>query len=531
MELLQHGGSRGKVRSQHFRILIISTMEAGSASRHIPFERRNISAQTGSSVSVGEEESIQQDAHDQEAFRVRDALASDSAVPRIEDRSHYTASLPSDAPNEAHYKALYQHVAEEGEDVLLLLEEREALRQQLAAEKCAREDLEKLKTVEAAMERTTQMYRHAKHAAQRCSEDANQAMVELRESHALQSKLHASLDAAVHQLYRLRLTVQAEESGTILRHEEHKNEGDLEVGLEASNASSQNMTDAERRAAVVIHLLERLQNRPTLIQLRSDTVKRCYFGLWRLCLLQKWQDDGWQGTLAQVDNEISSVADGNVRKVVDSCVNLVQDILHQPGLHQRLQGQHQRGQYSPPTSTSLGDALSQPPWHLLGEDFRGHRVLARDVGSQPRSQTQREVQDVLLDILATYEKILLNETDFDRIDGLDETNDKWESNSLSSWSADEGLTGGEGSLTGVDGGKGGYVGRDGERNTAGSTYLSGLWQIVYVLSILRKVCKWRICCFTCDSPSIDKVRRSKDEWIVWRGCNMCCQGRIYTTFF
>jgi len=114
-------------------------MEAGSASRHIPFERRNISAQTGSSVSVGEEESIQQDAHDQEAFRVRDALASDSAVPRIEDRSHYTASLPSDAPNEAHYKALYQHVAEEGEDVLLLLEEREALRQQLAAEKCARE--------------------------------------------------------------------------------------------------------------------------------------------------------------------------------------------------------------------------------------------------------------------------------------------------------------------------------------------------------------------------------------------------------
>jgi len=206
-------------------------------------------------------------------------------------------------------------------------------------------------------------------------------------------------------------------------------------------------------------------------QLRSDTVKRCYFGLWRLCLLQKWQDDGWQGTLAQVDNEISSVADGNVRKVVDSCVNLVQDILHQPGLHQRLQGQHQRGQYSPPTSTSLGDALSQPPWHLLGEDFRGHRVLARDVGSQPRSQTQREVQDVLLDILATYEKILLNETDFDRIDGLDETNDKWESNSLSSWSADEGLTGGEGSLTGVDGGKGGYVGRDGERNTAGSTYL------------------------------------------------------------
>jgi hypothetical protein len=34
-------------------------------------------------------------------------------------------------------------------------------------------------------------------------------MVEVRESHALQSKLHASLDAVVHQLYRLRLTVQA----------------------------------------------------------------------------------------------------------------------------------------------------------------------------------------------------------------------------------------------------------------------------------------------------------------------------------
>lgn len=70
--------------------------------------------------------------------------------------------------------------AGEDPDVLLLLEEREILREQLRQQITAREELERqhradrerLAAVEVALDETTRMYKHAKDVAQQCSEDA-----------------------------------------------------------------------------------------------------------------------------------------------------------------------------------------------------------------------------------------------------------------------------------------------------------------------------------------------------------------------
>ena len=64
--------------------------------------------------------------------------------------------------------------------MLLLLEEREILREQLRQQITARKELkrqhradkERLAVVEVALDETTRMYKHAKELAQQCSEDA-----------------------------------------------------------------------------------------------------------------------------------------------------------------------------------------------------------------------------------------------------------------------------------------------------------------------------------------------------------------------
>jgi hypothetical protein len=68
----------------------------------------------------------------------------------------------------------------EDADVLLLLEEREVLREQLRQRIAEREELERqhradkerLAVVEEALDESTRMYKHAKEAAQQCSKDA-----------------------------------------------------------------------------------------------------------------------------------------------------------------------------------------------------------------------------------------------------------------------------------------------------------------------------------------------------------------------
>ena len=57
--------------------------------------------------------------------------------------------------------------------MLLLLEEREILREQLRQQITAREELERQHRVDKErLDETARMYKHAKEVAQQCSEDA-----------------------------------------------------------------------------------------------------------------------------------------------------------------------------------------------------------------------------------------------------------------------------------------------------------------------------------------------------------------------
>lgn len=85
-------------------------------------------------------------------------------------------------------------------------------------------------------------------------------MAELRTSQALRQQLHTSLDAAVDQLQRLYAGMQAE-TGFLLEcaGQDEEERGQQQVHLD--NESSYDVADAQRRASVVIHMLELVHDR------------------------------------------------------------------------------------------------------------------------------------------------------------------------------------------------------------------------------------------------------------------------------
>jgi len=193
--------------------------------------------------------------------------------------------------------------------------------------------------------------------------------------------------------------------------------------------SAYDLADAQRRASVVIHMLELLHERCAgTVTFRRAFALRCFFALWR----------GGHFIISYPENEdlsggeeeegggvlVAAAGGGSARHMIDTCVSLVEDILHPEEQQQqqqqqqpRPQQQQQQQQQRPPSSTfrpvsSLRERERESPAPSFVSaaslaDMGRERLLRKEVANlQGKVQALQEVQNVLLDILATYERKL-----------------------------------------------------------------------------------------------------------------------------
>ncbi len=233
-------------------------------------------------------------------------------------------------------------------------------------------------------------------------------------------------------------------------------------------------------------MLELLHERCAVtVTFRRAFALRIFFALWREKFPslfseneegkeekeEEEREDGGQGVLVAAGG-----ARGSARRMINTCVSLVEDILHHPEEHHQDQEQQQQQYRRPqqkqqlcfpsstlrPTSSLRGGERESPAPSFVSAasslaDRGRERLLRKEVADlQAKVQSQEEVQNVLLDILASYERKNLDLS----FDGSGEEV-WWEEGSVSGGSRGEEEGDGDDLTTILSGGRSGSRGAGG----------------------------------------------------------------------
>lgn len=212
--------------------------------------------------------------------------------------------------------------------------------------------------------------------------------------------------------------------------QEQQQQADTHLPLDDNTAYD--LTYAQRRASVIIHMLELLHERfAVTVTFRRAFALRIFFAFWRERFPSLFSEIevGEEGEEIEYGAEGVLVAAGGARGrarcMINNCVSLVEDILHHPEERHQDQQQQQQQQYRPPQTPQqlrFRSSTLRPTLSLRGgerespapsfvsapsslADRGRERLLRKEVADlQAEVQSREEVQNVLLDILASYER-------------------------------------------------------------------------------------------------------------------------------